>query len=89
MPDYKMANISDNDFAEVTEEMTLENINFPTVEALQTFLSIRNKSSEGDLETLVKRLVLLFFSANIFWFTWNRSMDIFLMSFIYEAAVST
>ena len=60
---------SDNDFAEVTEEMTLENINFPTVEALQTFLSIRNKSSEGDLETLVKRLVLLFFSANIFWFT--------------------
>ena len=60
-----MAKGSDNDFAEVTEEMTLGKFKMWTVESLQTYLSFRNKSPEGDFETLVYKLVLFYHSADI------------------------
>ena len=53
-----MATCSDNGFVAITEEMTLE--------ALQTYLSLRNKSSKGDFETVVNSLVLFFLSTKIF-----------------------
>ena len=80
-----MAAVSGNDFAELTEEMTLEKFKMWTVEALLTSLSLRNKSSEGDFETLVYRLVLFFLPANIFWSTGMDQMKILLMSFTLEA----
>ena len=55
---------SDNDFAEVIEEMTLEKFKMWTVESLQTYLSLRNKSPERDFETLVYRFVLFYHSTN-------------------------
>ena len=54
---------SDNYFNEVTEEMILEKFR---VEDLQTYLSHRNKSSDGGFGALAYRLVLFFLSANIF-----------------------
>ena len=60
-----MAKGSDNDFAEVTEEMTLGKFKMWTVESLQTYLSFRNKSPEGDSETLVYKLVLFYHSTEI------------------------
>ena len=80
-----MAAVSGNDFAELTEEMTLEKFKMWTVEALLTSLSLRNKSSEGDFETIVYRLVLFFLPANIFWSTGMDQMKILLMSFTLEA----
>ena len=80
-----MAAVSGNDFAELTEEMTLEKFKMWTVEALLTSLSLRNKSSEGDFETIVYRLVLFFLPANIFWSTGMDQMKILLMSFALEA----
>ena len=59
-----MATGSDNDFADVTEEMTLEKIKLWTVESLRTYLSLRNKIPEGDFETLVYRFVLFYHSSN-------------------------
>ena len=59
-----MATGSDNDFAEVIEEMTLEKFKMGTVESLQTYLSLRNKSPERDFETLVYRFVLFYHSTN-------------------------
>ena len=59
-----MATGSDNDFAEVIEEMTLEKFKRWTVESLQTYLSLRNKSPERDFETLVYRFVLFYHSTN-------------------------
>ena len=59
-----MATGSDNDFAEVIEEMTLEKFKMWTVESLQTYLSLRNKSPERDFETLVYRFVLFYHSTN-------------------------
>ena len=38
-----MATSSDNDFTEVTEEMTLKKFKMWTVESLRTYLSLRNK----------------------------------------------
>ena len=75
-----MATCSDNGFVAITEEMTLE--------ALQTYLSLRNKSSKGDFETVVNSLVLFFLSTKIFWSTWNSSMNILLTFFIYETIAS-
>ena len=80
-----MAAVSGNDFAELTEEMTLEKFKRWTVEALWTSLSLRNKSSEGDFETIVYRLVLFFLPANIFWSTGMDQMKILLMYFTLEA----
>ena len=80
-----MAAVSGNDFAELTEEMTLEKFKRWTVEALWTSLSLRNKSSEEDFETIVYRLVLFFLPANIFWSTGMDQMKILLMSFTLEA----
>ena len=80
-----MAAVSGNDFAELTEEMTLEKFKMWTVEALLTSLSLRNKSSEGDFDTIVYRLVLFFLPANIFWSTGMDQMKILLMSFTLEA----
>ena len=37
-----MATASDNDFAEVMEEMTLEKFEMWTVESLRTYLPLRN-----------------------------------------------
>ena len=54
-----MATGSDNDLAEVTEEMTLEKFKMWTTESLRTYSSLRNKSKEGDFETLVYKLVLV------------------------------
>ena len=59
-----MATGSDNDFAEVIEEMNLEKFKMWTVESLQTYLSLRNKSPERDFETLVYRFVLCYHSKN-------------------------
>ena len=59
-----MATDSDNDFAEVTEQTTLEKFKMWTVESFRTYLSLGNKSAEGDFETLVYRFVLLYHSAN-------------------------
>ena len=59
-----MATGSDNDFAEVIEEMNLEKFKMWTVESLQTYLSLRNKSPERDFETLVYRFVLCYHSTN-------------------------
>ena len=60
-----MATGSDNDFADVTEEMTLKKIKLWTVESLRTYyLSRRNKIPEGDFETLVYRFVLFYHSSN-------------------------
>ena len=59
-----MATGSDNDFAEVIEEMNLEKFKMWTVESLQTYLSLRNKSPERDIETLVYRFVLFYHSTN-------------------------
>ena len=59
-----MATVSDNNFAEVTEEMTLEKFKMWTVESLRTYLSLRNKIPEGDFETLVYRFVLFYHSEN-------------------------
>ena len=59
-----MATGSDNDFPEVIEEMTLEKFKMWTVESLQTYLSLRNKSPERDFETLVYRFVLFYHSTN-------------------------
>ena len=53
-----------NDFAEVIEEMTLEKFKMWTVESLRTYLSLRNKSPEGDFETLVYRFVLFSYLTN-------------------------
>ena len=55
-----------NYFAEVTEEMILEKFLKWNVEALRTYLSLRNKNSDRKFETLVYRLVLVFLSENIF-----------------------
>ena len=44
-----------NDFAELTEEMMW------TMEALRTYLSLRNKSSERDFETIVYMFAIFFF----------------------------
>ena len=59
-----MATGNDNDFAEVTEEMTLEKFKMWTVEFLRTYLSLRNKIPEGDFETLVYRFALFYHSSN-------------------------
>ena len=59
-----MATGSDNDFAEVMEEMTLEKFEMWTVESLRTYLSLRNKNPEGNFETLVYRFVLFHHSTN-------------------------
>ena len=59
-----MATSSDNDFTEVTEEMTFKKFKMWTVESLRTYLSLRNKIPEGDFVTLVYRFVLLYHSAN-------------------------
>ena len=59
-----MATGNDNDFAEVTEEMTLEKFKMWTVEFLRTYLSLRNKIPEEDFETLVYRFVLFYHSSN-------------------------
>ena len=63
-----MATGSENDFAEVTEEITLENFKMWTVESLRIYLSLRKKTPEGDFETLVDRFVLLYHSEKIFFF---------------------
>ena len=47
-----MAVDSANDFAEVKEEINLEKFKMWTVEVLWTYKSLRNKSSEGDFETI-------------------------------------
>ena len=57
-----MATGIDYDFAEVTEEMTLEKFKMWTVESLRTYLSI---SPERDFEILVYRFVLIYHSANL------------------------
>ena len=44
-----------NDFAELTEEIMW------TMEALSTYLSLRNKSSERDFETIVYMFAIFFF----------------------------
>lgn len=44
-----MATGSDNDFAELIEEMTLEKFKMWTVESLRKYLSLRNKSKRGGL----------------------------------------
>ena len=44
-----MATGSDNDFAELIEEMTLEKFKMWTVESFRTYLSLRNKSTRGGL----------------------------------------
>ena len=62
-----MATGSENDFAEVTEEITLENFKMWTVESLRIYLSLRKKIPEGDFKTLVDRFVLLYHS-EIFFF---------------------
>ena len=62
-----MAAGSENDFAEVTEEITLENFKMWTVESLRIYLSLRKKIPEGDFKTLVDRFVLLYHS-EIFFF---------------------
>ena len=59
-----MATGSDNDLSEAIEEMTLEKFKMWTVESLQTYLSLRNKSPERDFETLVYRFVLFYHSTN-------------------------
>ena len=63
-----MATGSENDFAEVTEEITLENFKMWTVESLRIYLSLRKKTPEGDFETLVDRFVLLYHSEKFFFF---------------------
>lgn len=79
---------SKNDFAEVTEEITLENFKMWTVESLRIYLSLRKKIPEGDFETLVDRFVLLYHSENFF-FGRHRSKNILLVScFIYKAVAS-
>ena len=55
---------SDDDFAEVTEKINLEKSKMWIVESLQTYLSLKNKIPEGELETLVYRMVLFYHSAN-------------------------
>lgn len=55
---------SDDDFAEVTEKINLEKFKTWIVESLQTYLSLKNKIPEGNLETLVYGLVLFSHSAN-------------------------
>ena len=62
-----MATGSENDFAEVTEEIALENFKMWTVESLRIYLSLRKKIPEGDFKTLVDRFVLLYHS-EIFFF---------------------
>ena len=44
-----MATGSDNDFAELIEEITLEKFEMWTVESLRTYLPLRNKSTRGGL----------------------------------------
>ena len=78
---------SGNDFAEVTEEMTLEKIKMWAVENFWTYKFLTNKSSERDFETIVYMLALFFCSVNSFWSMWNRQMKTMLISFIYEAVV--
>ena len=41
-----MTKVSDSDFAEVTEEMTLEKFKMWTVESFQKYLFLRNKIPE-------------------------------------------
>ena len=65
-----MATGSENDFAEVTEEITLENFKMWTVESLRIYLSLRKKIPEGDFKTLVDRFVLLYHS-KFFFFFWT------------------
>ena len=83
----KAAAGSGNDFAEVTEEMTLEKIKMWAVENFWTYKFLTNKSSERDFETIVYMLALFFCSVNSFWSMWNRQMKTMLISFIYEAVV--
>ena len=59
-----MATGSDNDLSEAIEEMTLEKFKMSTLESLQTYLSLRNKGTEGDFEILIYRFVLFYHSAN-------------------------
>ena len=68
--------------------MPLEKFKMWIVEALWTYLSLRNKGEEEDFETIVYRLALFFISAYVFWSTWNRSIKILLMPFIYEGVAS-
>ena len=68
--------------------MPLEKFKMWTVEALWTYLSLRNKGEEEVFETIVYRLALFFISACVFWSTWNRSIKILLMPFIYEGVAS-
>ena len=84
-----MATGSENDFAEVTEEITLENFKMWTVESLRIYLSLRKKIPEGDFKTLVDRFVLLYHSEIFFFFGRHRSKNILLVScFIYKAVAS-
>lgn len=38
-----------------SESLTINDFKMMTIEALQVFLSVRKKSPEGDMETLVSR----------------------------------
>ena len=60
-----MATVSDNDFAEVTDEMILEKLKMWTIESFPTDLSLRNKSPEWDFENLVCSLVIFYHSGNL------------------------
>ena len=59
-----MATVSDNDFAEVTDEMILEKLKMWAIESFPTYLSLRNKSPEWDFEILVCSLVIFYQSGN-------------------------
>ena len=51
----------DADVAIMKLDMTLNDFKLMKIEALRDFLSLRNKSSDGDFETLVSRCVLCLF----------------------------
>lgn len=55
----KMAKNRDADVA-MKLDMSLNDFKIMKIEALRDFLSLRNKSTDGDFETLVSRCVLCF-----------------------------
>ena len=48
----------DTDVAIMKHDMTLNDFKLMKIEALRDFLSLCNKSTDGDFETLVSRCVL-------------------------------